>query len=41
MSVPKYFMLDGGDRMPRIGFGTWQVRVITIFHNKPIELELA
>lgn len=33
MSVPKYFMLDGGDRMPRIGFGTWQVRVITIFKS--------
>ncbi|XP_023940010.2 aldo-keto reductase family 1 member A1 [Bicyclus anynana] len=24
MSVPKYFELEGGDRMPRIGFGTWQ-----------------
>lgn len=25
MSIPEYFELEGGDRMPRIGFGTWQV----------------
>ncbi|CAH1637652.1 unnamed protein product [Spodoptera littoralis] len=24
MSIPDYFQLEGGDRMPRIGFGTWQ-----------------
>ncbi|CAK1583493.1 unnamed protein product [Parnassius mnemosyne] len=24
MSLPEYFVLPGGDRMPRIGFGTWQ-----------------
>ncbi|XP_075983122.1 aldo-keto reductase family 1 member A1 [Anticarsia gemmatalis] len=24
MSIPQYFELEGGDRMPRIGFGTWQ-----------------
>uniref|UniRef100_A0A2A4IZX9 NADP-dependent oxidoreductase domain-containing protein n=1 Tax=Heliothis virescens TaxID=7102 RepID=A0A2A4IZX9_HELVI len=24
MPIPEYFELDGGDRMPRIGFGTWQ-----------------
>ncbi|XP_038206536.1 aldo-keto reductase family 1 member A1-like [Zerene cesonia] len=24
MSVPEYFVLDNEDRMPRIGFGTWQ-----------------
>ncbi|XP_059053387.1 aldo-keto reductase family 1 member A1-like [Achroia grisella] len=24
MTVEKYFVLQGGDRMPRIGFGTWQ-----------------
>lgn len=24
MSVPEYFDLEDGDRMPRIGFGTWQ-----------------
>nr|AII22003.1 alcohol dehydrogenase AD5 [Sesamia inferens] len=24
MSIPEYFELEGGDRMPRIGFGTWQ-----------------
>ncbi|XP_028038636.1 alcohol dehydrogenase [NADP(+)]-like [Bombyx mandarina] len=24
MSVPEYFELNGGDRMPKIGFGTWQ-----------------
>ncbi|XP_039758106.1 aldo-keto reductase family 1 member A1-like [Pararge aegeria] len=24
MSVPKYFELEDGDRLPRIGFGTWQ-----------------
>lgn len=27
MSIPEYFELEGGDRMPRIGFGTWQVSV--------------
>ncbi|XP_050667876.1 aldo-keto reductase family 1 member A1-like [Leptidea sinapis] len=24
MSVPEYFELENGDRMPRVGFGTWQ-----------------
>ncbi|KAJ8713929.1 hypothetical protein PYW08_007549 [Mythimna loreyi] len=24
MSIPEYFELESGDRMPRIGFGTWQ-----------------
>ncbi|XP_068619098.1 aldo-keto reductase family 1 member A1-like [Battus philenor] len=24
MPIPEYFVLPGGDRMPRIGFGTWQ-----------------
>lgn len=24
MSIPQYFNLEGGDRMPRVGFGTWQ-----------------
>lgn len=24
MSIPQYIELEGGDRMPRIGFGTWQ-----------------
>ncbi|XP_041969140.1 aldose reductase-related protein 2-like [Aricia agestis] len=24
MSVPKYITLAGGDKMPRLGFGTWQ-----------------
>ncbi|KAM3962490.1 aldo-keto reductase family 1 member A1 [Aphomia sociella] len=24
MTVEKYVLLEGGDRMPRIGFGTWQ-----------------
>nr|QLI61979.1 alcohol dehydrogenase 1 [Streltzoviella insularis]QLI62144.1 alcohol dehydrogenase 3 [Streltzoviella insularis] len=24
MSVPEYFLLEDGDRLPRIGFGTWQ-----------------
>ncbi|XP_021193613.2 aldo-keto reductase family 1 member A1 [Helicoverpa armigera] len=24
MSIPEYIELEGGDRLPRIGFGTWQ-----------------
>ncbi|XP_034834110.1 aldo-keto reductase family 1 member A1-like [Maniola hyperantus] len=24
MSVPEYIELEGGDRLPRVGFGTWQ-----------------
>ncbi|XP_053614117.1 aldo-keto reductase family 1 member A1-like [Plodia interpunctella] len=24
MATPEYYTLEGGDRMPRIGFGTWQ-----------------
>ncbi|XP_060805327.1 aldo-keto reductase family 1 member A1 [Amyelois transitella] len=24
MATPEYYVLEGGDRMPRIGFGTWQ-----------------
>lgn len=29
MSIPEYIELEGGYRMPRIGFGTWQVSLYT------------
>lgn len=32
MSIPEYFELEGGDRMPRIGFGTWQVSFTLYLH---------
>lgn len=31
MSIPEYIELEGGYRMPRIGFGTWQVSLYTFF----------
>lgn len=30
MPLQEYFVLEGGDRMPRIGFGTWQVSIYLI-----------
>lgn len=30
MSIPQYFELEGGDRLPRVGFGTWQVKYLCL-----------